>query len=329
MNYIVILFFIPFIVYAQHKPMSIEESKEYHLKQIQGLIPEQMYLKIKNMKFQKYIFPTKDNGWTVDYGDYYEKIQADLDSFICENKLPEVIEIAEVADFFNALRRSSIKFSDTIPCNQNSKDSISISDLNEVFNKLRNKKIFNNDHPNGLCFSRTYLISKELDGLGFKSKQLQIEGWVLGAFKRTTEKGDYFGAEGYPIHKTNLITVETESGLVDYVIDPMYFDRPIPLTEYKALISIPSIKNHYSILPQDDNESLYRGPYFSREKIINYKNCTYNKFLLDEETAKVKLPADEFFYREKYKKIERDKFQSREKALEDAKNRIENSTEKN
>lgn len=32
------------------------------------------------------------------------------------------------------------------------------------------------------------MLPKELDEFGFKSKQLHIEGWVIGAFQRTTEK---------------------------------------------------------------------------------------------------------------------------------------------
>lgn len=314
----ILLFILLTFSSAFAQPMTMEEKKATYLEEIRGHIPQAMYLKIKSMKFEKYRPDGPTGGFFIDLNEYYSGMQLTADQIMCTGKIPEVLEVDDVSDFFNAIKRSFVKFSETVPCNQNSKSVVSLAELNKVFDQLKEKEIYNNDHPNGMCFSRTYLISKELDDLGIKSQQLQISGWIMAAYK----KGMYYGTEGYPIHKANLVTVDTGEGEEIYVVDPMYFDRPISLEQYKKIVSIPSIKNQYLVLSQDDNEALYKSN-LSREKIVGYKSCTYNKYILEEEKSKVMLPADEFYYTERHKMLEADKFKSREEAIAAAKKKID------
>lgn len=305
------------IVFAQTE--KFEEQKVSYLEEVKGFISRDLYKKIKEIKFEKYFDPESSNPFDTDLKTYYANLQKQADDLYCDRgEIPTSIAVENVHDFFTLLNRSLVKYSDTIPCNQSSKDIISLDELNKMFNKIKKKKIYNNDHPNGACFSRTYLISKELDDAGFKSKQLQISGWILGAY----QKGKYYGAEGYPVHKANLVKVNTSEGIKEYVIDPMYMNGPIPLDEYKNQVSIDSVKNEYRVLDQDDNEWLYSESGGKRKNLAKQESCSYNAFLLEREKAIVKEPASEFYYEKRHQKIAEDKYSSRSEAVLATKSRL-------
>lgn len=318
MKLLVVFLFTFTIAFSQTS--NFEEQKMSYLEEVKGYISRDLYKKIREIKFEKYIDSESTSPFSTNFKKYYTNLQQQADHLYCESaEVPTSIAVEYVSDFFKSLNVSLVKYSDTIPCNQSAKDVMSLDELNEISNKLENNNDYNNDHPNGACFSRTYLISKELNDLGFKSKQLQIAGWILGSY----QKGKYYGVEGYPIHKANLVKVNTPEGIKEYVIDPMYLDAPIPLDEYKNQISNKNVKNEYRVLDQDDNESLYTEESGIRKNLAKQESCSYNAYLLQREKDLVKQPASEFYYKDRHKKISENKYLSRSEALLATKVKIE------
>lgn len=317
---ILVLYLLQFsIAFAQTS--QFEDEKMSYLQEVKGYISRDLYKKIQEIKFEKYVDPEAKSAFSWDYKKYYTNLQKQADYLYCDGtEVPTSIAVDTVSDFFSSLNRSLVKYAEQIPCKESTKDVMTLDELEKVFSKLKKKNIYNNDHPNGACFSRTYLISKELDDAGFKSKQLQIAGWILGSY----QKGKYYGVEGYPVHKANLVKVNTPGGVKEYVIDPMYLDRPISLDEYKKQISIKSVKNEYRVLDQDDNELLYTESGGVRKNLAKQESCSYNAHLLERERQIVKEPASEFYYKVRHQKIAEYKYSSRSEAVWTTKVNLEN-----
>jgi hypothetical protein len=114
-----------------------------------------------------------------------------------------------------------------------------------------------------------------------------------------------------------IVSVSTALGSVDYIIDPMFTDKPIPLDNCKKMITTKTTKNHYQILRQD-HSGFVSGETLDETTI----ECSYNEFVLEEQYEAVKAPPD-LLYPKRHEALMKDKILSREEALNKTKKRIE------
>ncbi len=120
------------------------------------------------------------------------------------------------------------------------------------------------------------LTSKILDERGFSSKMLIVKGNIFATYK--TAAG--FKGVSYLEHFANIVEVKENGKTTNYVIDPMFTEKPIPLTDYLALLSIPGSFNHYEIKHQSYADKL--TPPLTDEA------CQYNIKLLEDYEAALK-----------------------------------------
>ncbi len=306
------LLLISFQAYSQIQDFN-DQSKDALFDQFKIPSAVQKLDKVKSINYKKKIIPEYPLG---QYTAYYESLEKLADDMICnEIAIPSILEVESIDDLYGPLERALVKNSSVIPCNPKSQETVSMEKLDMIFNKLKSNPGFNNDHPSGHCFSRTYLISKELDDMGVKSKQLHINGWILGAY----QKNNYFAPESYDVHKVNIVKVESLNGPKEYVIDPMFLDHPIELEEYKKSISLDGYPNSYSIRDQDDHYEFYRfNSTRGEEKFFDKKDCSYNEYLLEKDLDLVQKRNQD--YSERHKLLLENKYLSREEALNAARN---------
>ena len=133
------------------------------------------------------------------------------------------------------------------------------------------------------------------------------------------QKGNYFGVEGYDVHKANLVKVQTPKGEMDYVVDPMYLDAPMELNQYKNYVTHKT-KNLFSIRDQDDHHMYYTRTIDGDKKIIEKVGCSYNELLYDKDLDLLKNGS--FDYKKQHERILEKKFLSRDEALKSAKEGI-------
>ncbi|MFY7993081.1 MAG: protein-glutamine glutaminase family protein [Bacteriovoracaceae bacterium] len=188
------------------------------------------------------------------------------DLILCLSDKYNHVSVTELQSILLKMTDYLAKNSKRLSC-RHKKEFISKSELNQTYSKLLNNNLYKNDFPNGNCFDRAYLISKDFDDLGFKSEQLLINDHSVAAFK--TSSG--YIAESYPVHIANVITVKDAHEMKKYVIDPMYFDQPVTIEEYKRVVFINPESKNYSIERQD----------------YNYNNdikeeCSFSEFRLEE-----------------------------------------------
>lgn len=195
-----------------------------------------------------------------------EKSSSPEDLISCIQNSYEFVSITEMQTILARVSKHIAQTSKRIPCHDKNKEA-SKDELNKIYALLLKNNLYKNDFPGGNCFDRAYLISRELDAKGLQSEQLLINDYVVAAFE--TSSG--YSAESYPVHVANVLTVKEGEALIKYVIDPMYFDQPVPLDEYKKTVLINSNSKFYSLERQDYNSS--------EGKQID---CSYSEFRLEE-----------------------------------------------
>jgi hypothetical protein len=168
-----------------------------------------------------------------------------------------------------------------IPCAGN-KQVMTRNEASELYSELLKNSLFNNSNPNGNCFDRAYLISKNIDVQGFKSQQIYIEGYI-GATYRV---GDGFSTESYPVHIANVVKIQDEKGNIqEYVFDPMYFDTPLRLEDYLIAVNI----GDSPLTVKKLSQSFIPEGYDVYSKKDDRKNCHYNTFSLEDSLSVIKL----------------------------------------
>lgn len=290
-----------------------ERINQYKNGMYRELIPDQIIKRVQSLNFLR----VKETGWSWDFETYYAQMDKAALDIVCGRKLVSNIEVENIEDFFNSLQRAIVRTSPQVKCGSSLKDAITLDSLNTIFDQLKSDKKFRNSSPGGQCFSRTYLISKKLNDLGVASKQLIVNGWIIGAF----EFEGYYGVEGYDIHNANIVNVVVNGSIIPYVVDPMFFDSPIPLNEYKQNISVDEIRNNYKVVPQ----TFQYMDYYPGKEISENVECSYNEASLILESnqiedilTSVKQSDDHFYYNDErgiYPQIREDKVTSRDEAI--------------
>lgn len=243
--------------------------EKYRSGEYRNVIPRQTLDRIESVEFSR---RSSDDPWNADIESEYYAMLGDVTlDLVCNRRQVTSLEIGNYRSFFTRLQRTVIRTSSRVECNSNLSEAISIESLNAIYEELKNDRMLRNSSPGGLCFDRTYLISKKLNDLGIASEQLIASGWIIGAF----EFEGHYGVEGYDRHNANIVYVENDGNTEPYVIDPMFFDAPIPLEEYKSRISVEEIENHYQIVPQS---------YRMRDE---RESCSYNEALLTISENKI------------------------------------------
>jgi len=286
--------------FGQPPRLSFDEEFQQRLEDYKGFVQPEVYQTLKKVKLKKKK-PSNEfsPGFSQELKSYYKQLDDTADQIICKNTRSPVLDVESPRDFLNALDKALFKNAVRTPCNPKGKEEVPLNELNKIFEELKKNPMLNNGHPNGECFNRAYLISQKLDQLGYKSKQLMTNGWVVAAYQ--TKKG--FKAEGYDVHINNLVKVKTPEGVKEYIVDPMYFDRPVPLETYKSLVSIQDVKNQYTELSQ----SYFEAPTKSSKKS---DSCEYNQYLLEKAKAASSNPPNSFYYNN-----DRPAFKTREAAV--------------
>lgn len=290
-----------------------DKINQYKNGRYRNLTSNQLISRVQSLRLSR----IKEAGWDWDFESYYADLDAIGLDIVCDRKLINNVEVEQVEDFFNSLHRAIVNTSPRTECASDLKKHMTLESLNNVFNQLKTDRRFRNSSPGGLCFDRTYLISKRLNDLGFASKQLVMTGWIIGAF----EFEGYYGVEGYDIHNANVVYVDNNGEVGPYIIDPMYFDRPIPLEEYLRRTSVQGIENHFKIVPQTFHLSNYHRSKGGEE----VKECSYNEAKLTISSNQIEdflYSIDQgegsFYYNDEngvYPQIRQDKVSSREEAI--------------
>lgn len=112
------------------------------------------------------------------------------------------------------------------------KTSINENELQEMKEQLWSMDILRNGNPAGYCRGRTEIILKILDEKGLKSKKVYKYGPTVGAYK----VDDGYKLAQYLDHVVNQISVKTSEGLKDYIIDPMFSEKPLPKEAYLEMV---------------------------------------------------------------------------------------------
>ena len=99
------------------------------------------------------------------------------------------------------------------------------------------------------CFARAHIMGKQLDEMGLTPAKAYVEGDL-------SMDGGEFGPLRWQYHVAPMIIVKTKSGNVPYVFDPALFKKPVPFSEWKALL----LKN---------SKSKFSGEYFTSRFIYN------------------------------------------------------------
>lgn len=182
----------------------------------------------------------------------------------------ESISVQHLDIISEMLNRYEYHESGYVPC-QASNQNLSTTDLKKISTHLWQNQILKNEAPSGYCRGRAYLTSKILDDLGFKSKMLTMRGNIFGAYKT---KSGYKSASYYE-HFVNIVEVKENDTIIDYVIDPMFTDGPLPLKDYLELVSLPIFESPaYKIKHQTYADKL--APPTKDE------SCQYNVKLLED-----------------------------------------------
>lgn len=195
-----------------------------------------------------------------------EKSSSSEDLISCIQNSYSSVSLTEMQSILGQVTKHVARTSKKIPCN-NKTAKITKDDLNKIHTHLLSNNLYKNDFPGGNCFDRAYLLSKELNDKGIDSEQLLINDYVVAAYE--TSSG--YSAESYPVHIANVVTVKEGSDLNKYVIDPMYFDRPVTLEEYKRIVFFNPKSKYYSFQRQDYNAAEDRQ-----------HDCSYSEFRLEE-----------------------------------------------
>ncbi len=203
----------------QEKEMFLEDAKRY--------VSPETYRRLEQTKyFRRSDFPIiRTREEAIAYEEAHpatieefrkreqEVLRGEIEDFrnsrqiICDPaSLQPSMEIYILTDFAEKLKVEAIKNAELVPCNSKLNDAISEDELTKIFYELQADTRFSNNHPNGECFPRAYVISKILNDKGFRSQQLTINGWINAAYKH----GNYYGTEGYNIHRENF--PKTSSG---------------------------------------------------------------------------------------------------------------------
>ena len=188
-----------------------------------------------------------------------------LEMISCVQKSYETISVTELQDLLGNINQYLHQHANLSKC-QGEKPVIKQSELIKIYSELRSNSLYNNDYPAGNCFDRAYLISKELDERGFISEQLLINDYVVSAYKTK----DGYVAESYPVHIVNVVKVDVDGKTLEYVLDPIYLDSPLLLSDYKEKFLIQKDSVHITKHPQD----------FYEKQQVNSR-CSYNDFELD------------------------------------------------
>ena len=149
-------------------------------------------------------------------------------------------------------------------------------DLKNIKDKLWENELLRNEIPSEYCRGRSFLTSKILDDMGFKSKILSIKrGKTILATYKTK---DGFKLDAYLEHFANIVVVRENGKDVEYVIDPMFTEGPVQLDEYIKSATFPGEKLEYDFRHQSYADKLV--PPLSDEI------CKYNvKLLKDYENS--------------------------------------------
>lgn len=290
-----------------------DKINQYKIGRYRNLTSNQLIKRVQSLSFSR----LQDTGFSWDFQSYYENLDYVGLDIVCDRKLVNSIEVERIEDFFNSLNRAIIKTSPTIKCASDLKKTITLDSLNAIFDQLKRNRNFKNSSPGGQCFNRTYLISKTLNDLGVSSKQLVATGWIIGAF----EFENYYGVEGYDIHNANIVNVMKDGKVEPYVVDPMFFDRPVPLEEYKRRTSVEGIENNYQIVTQ----TFHFSNYHPSKGVEEEEGCSYNEARLTIDSNQIEdllntldKGKGTFYYNNEkgiYPQIRQDKASSRKEAI--------------
>ncbi len=180
------------------------------------------------------------------------------------------------------LNRYEYHESGYIPCKA-VKSNLSTAELDQIKDNLWKNPLLVNEYPSGYCRGRAFLISKNLDDLGFKSKMITMRGTVFATYK---VKGGY-KAQSYLEHFANVVEVQDKQ----YVLDPMFTDGPVLLDEYIKLVTLP---------PHDSPRYTFHHQSYADKltpPLMN-ESCQYNiKLLKDYQQTieeSLKTPSQHF-----------------------------------
>lgn len=158
-------------------------------------------------------------------------------------------------------------------------ETLTKNDLKDITEKLWKNTLLHNEFPSGYCRGRAFLASKILDDMGFKSKILTIKRGqpILATYKTK----DGFKLATYLEHFANVVVVRENGKDVEYVIDPMFAEEPMPLNKYlKSATISPGNPLEYDIKHQSYADKL--SPPLSDEV------CRYNVKLLKDYEESIK-----------------------------------------
>lgn len=235
---------------------STEDLLEYY----QNILPESYIKRIKSLKIE---------GLGSKRMEEFEALlnskNNPFDMISCLQDTYQSISLTELQDLLGRTKQYLSDHAKRLKC-QATKAVIKESEMKMIYSELRSNKLFNNNFPAGNCFDRAYLVSKELDSKGIKSSQFLINDHVVAAY-RTDNR---YKAESYPVHIANIVQVDVNGKVVEYVFDPIYFDSPLTLTEYKKKVLINANTPYVMKLSQDFHE-----------KKQTSNECSYNDFELE------------------------------------------------
>jgi hypothetical protein len=234
-----------------------DEIFEYYEK----LLPESYIKRIRELKIVGHGSKRMD-----EFQALLDLKRADpLEMISCVQKNYETISVSELQDLLGKIKRYLNQHANLSKC-QGNKVAMNESELIKIYSDLRSKSLYNNDYPAGNCFDRAYLISKELDERGLISEQLLINDYVVAAYKTN----DGYVAESYPVHIVNIVKVDINGQTLEYVLDPIYLESPLLLSDYKAKFLIQKDSVYITKHPQDFIEGQQAS-----------KSCSYNDFELE------------------------------------------------
>lgn len=166
-----------------------------------------------------------------------------------------------------------------LPCKATKKKT-SMQELNTISENLWKNRLFRNENPSGYCRGRAFLISKILDDSGIKSKMITMKGNILATYKKKSG----FQVAPYLEHYANIVEVEENGKIVEFVIDPMFTEKPITLEEYIELVKFPSMPISYEIKHQTYTDKLTPP--------LKDETCQYNVKLLKDYEDAIKASID-------------------------------------